>query len=315
VRALFDQIAAEGWSSLLALRGTAESPHLEAKEKEDRLTDILTAGDEARIAAAVCGLANADGGVFLFGVRARTQDDIDRIQNIEPISRVAKCLARVEKSIARTVEPAVTAIELEKVEDPSSSGAGIILIYVGSSEGGPHRVAAGRDEGRYYVRAGSRTVLMPHSILADRFGRRPPAKLRIGVSYGDNEEEPGFHEARFYLQNHGRGAARQPAILIHDAPGALEWESNEWDTGWTRIGQVGTAVSTDAGWRASPDVIIFPGQSVTVATVPVRHQVPTPRRLRLRGYVYCLGGAPFEWSLTAEFNKRAAYDPPIRERL
>ena len=267
MRALYDQITAEGWPSLLALRGAQESPHLEAKEKEDRSTDILSPGDEARIAAAVCGLANADGGVFLFGVRARTQDDVDRSQNIESISRVAKCLARVEKAIARTSDPPITRIEIEKVEDPTSRGAGVVVLYVGSSDGGPHRVGVGRDEGRYYLRAGSRTVIMPHTILADRFGRRPPAKLRIGVSYGDNEEEPGFHEATFYLQNHGRSAARQPAILIHEAPGALEWEAKEWGrSAWTRIGQVGTAVSTDAGWRASADVIIFPGQRVTVAT-------------------------------------------------
>ncbi len=134
------------------------------------------------------------------------------------------------------------------------------------------------------------------------------------MSYGDNKEEPGFHEAWFYLQNHGRGAARQPAVLIHDAPGALEWEAKEWDPAWAPIGQVGTAISTDAGWRASADVIIFPGQRVTVATVPVRHHVRTPRRMRLHGFVYHLDGAPFEWSLNAEFNGRAVYDPALTER-
>ena len=311
VRALYDQILLDGWRSVLALRGTPESPQLEAKEKEDRSTDVLSAGDESRIAAAVCGLANADGGVFLFGVRARTEDGVDRVQNLEPISNVSKCLLRVERAIARSLEPPLTRIEIDRVEDPSKRGAGVIVLNVDSSDSGPHRIAVGPDEGRYYMRAGSRTVVMPHTVLADRFGRRPSAKLQIGVSYGDNEEEPGFHEARFYLRNYGRGAARQPAILIHRAPAALRWEANEWDTGWTRLGQVGTETSSDAGWRSSPDVVVFPGQHITVATVPVHHGVSTPRRLRLRGFVYHLDGMPLEWALTVEFNKRTVYEPAL----
>jgi hypothetical protein len=313
MRTLYEQILADGWSALTALRGTPESPYLEAKEKENRATDVLSKGDEDRIAAALCGLANADGGVFLFGVRARTQGDIERIQNVEPIANVAKCLARVERALSRMIEPPVSSIEIEKLESPEGRGAGVVLVYVGASDGGPHRVAAGAMEGRYYLRAGSRTVLMPHTLLADRFGRRPAAKLRVGVRFGRNDEEPDFHEAIFYLQNDGRGAARQPALLIHDAPPELEWDTSTADSGWTRVGQVGTALTTTAGWRASADVVVFPGQRITVATVWIANDMRTPRRLRLSGFMYCLDGAPVEWSVIAAFNKGTVYGPAARE--
>ncbi len=270
----------------------------EEREKHDRTIPALNEGDRSRIAKAICGLANADGGVFLFGVRARTDaGGIDRVQNIEPIADVVRCARHVEDTIARWIEPAISIVHIETSEDPGS-GSGIVLGYVPASDGGPHRVALGAEQGRYYLRAGSRTEIMPHTILADRFGRRPQARLRLVADFISGTGSPTHHAWGISLRlvNQGRGVARQPAIVVRDPTPGLDWRSpSKTMQGWAVMYGHGNWRPNFCGWQGPSDAVVYPGGEQYVVHVGHGNASGGLTTLPFKGTIYALDAEPHDF--------------------
>src|SRR5262245_34144189 len=130
MRALYDQLLAGGWPDVVALVGRPEDPHLECKVKADATTPKVPDEDRGRIAKAVCGLANADGGVFLFGVRAapdKAQGGLDRVTQIVPVTDVEQCARAVEATINGWIEPPLSIANVNTIEDPATPRSGIVL--------------------------------------------------------------------------------------------------------------------------------------------------------------------------------------------
>lgn len=298
MRALYDQIIAGGWPAVAALVGQPEGPHLECKVKTDPSTPKLPDDDRARIAKAVCGLANGDGGVFLFGVRAapdRSQGGLDRVTQIVSITDVEQCARVVEATIGGWIEPPISIVNVEKIEDLATPGSGVVIVYAGSSDGGPHRIATGVNEGRYYLRAGSSTEIMPHTILADRFGRRPQPKLRLLADFTSGSGPPMHHEWGISLRllNEGRGTARHPAVVVRDYLAGLDWRSaSKVGPNWKVLYGHGNWRPNFCGWEAPSDVFIYPGAEVYVAHVGHGTASGGLTSLPFKGTIYAADAQP-----------------------
>jgi hypothetical protein len=288
MRAIFDRINAGGWAELLDLRGQPEGPHLEAKRKEEPGTPKLSEKDRSSIAKAVSGMANADGGCLLFGVHAGPDPaGIDRIHAPNPIEAVDQCLLSTQQAVAAMLEPPISLCEVERVLEPGGGKSGIVLVYVPASDGGPHRVVTGPGEGRYYLRAGSNTEIMPHTTLADRFGRSARADLQLQVVVGNGAVRIGLH-------NRGRGSARQPAFILRTAPATHAWaDRREWDElqpRWHQLHNVEGYSPDFWGWRGGPEIVVYPTAYEHVVNVALK--ASAPEKLRLHGTIYCLDAKP-----------------------
>lgn len=304
MRAIYDQLIDGGWQALGALQGEPEGPHLEAKRKSNPSIPNLDEGDKVRIAKTVCGLANADGGCALLGVHAGPDDQgIDKIQGPQPIMNVNSCLLAVQQAIASMIEPPIVLVEVHAVVEPGTD-RGVVAVYVAASDGGPHRITTGPEQGRYYMRASSNTVVMPHTILADRFGRRPQPRLRLVADFraGSGQDQWGIS---LRLRNEGRGVAHQPAVVVREPMVGLGWRHNSpIDMKQWAIIYGHTNYNLDqCGWQASAGVVVYPGFDLYVTHIGHGNGSGGVTRVPLAGSIYCLDAAPIEFNGVIELGK------------
>ena len=204
-RSIFDEVRKSGWDQVLAwpTEKKEESLHLDFKRRAPSATFKLQPADRSVLAKAFSGFANVEGGVLVFGVHATGSSKSlpDHVVAIESVEDLSKFSNEVDRNVKTLTDPPIAGVTVEEVRDPSGD-RGILVVYVPQSDGGPHRATGAESDvnERYYMRTGTSTVVMPHSLLADRFGRRPPPKLRIGLSRE-------LRNVNLYVGNIGRGYA------------------------------------------------------------------------------------------------------------
>jgi schlafen family protein len=207
---LFHQLASDP-AAILALVGKSEDLHLECKEWPARDDDA-----QRVFAKAACGLANAEGGVLLVGMKAKSvsKDEPDLIDSHAPVADASAVKSRILDLVGQLVEPGIEGIHATEVNDSVRAKSGFVVVYVPASEGPPKR---SRKDWRFYLRVGSGTFAMDYFQIADMFGRRAHPKLELyleatgaikGIPY-----DPALH--RYFwlgLSNVGRGLAKFPSI-------------------------------------------------------------------------------------------------------
>jgi schlafen family protein len=191
---------------ILALRGEIEGGHLDCKE----VSDIAMRGRDAKrlLARILSGFANSEGGLILWGVTAKkNEQQIDCITDFPGVSEPDVFTSRLNELTPEALSPGVSGIDHRMVRDDPSTPP-FVVTAVPASDAGPHMALLG--EHRYYQRIGQATLPMEHFQLADMFGRRPQASLRLR-----------FLKSEGYLlsvnfENIGRGIASAPYLLFYD---------------------------------------------------------------------------------------------------
>lgn len=154
----------------------------------------LGAKTAADVAKAICGMANAEGGVIVVGLDAQKTIDggDDRIERLSPIPGLPAFARVVGERVSRFTDPTVPGVRILPLVDPTDSDRGILVIFVPPTDVGPFRTARNltfeaskgktRDVSeRYYLRNGPHTDVVSHALLGMMFGRRPPPALRLLV--------------------------------------------------------------------------------------------------------------------------------------
>ena len=203
-------------SAIKSLINETEDAHLDCKEwplKDDDAQKML--------AKAVCGLANAEGGVLLIGMKAesRPKDEPDVITAPAPVLDVATVKSRVLNLVGNLVEPGVAGVNAEAVRDGKGAKGGFVVVLVPPSDGPPHR---SRKDWKFYQRIGSGTFPMEYFQIEEMFGRRPRPKLSLilieeGIQIVQDCTPHRF--LRLGLKNNGRGIARFPSIRFRNSIG------------------------------------------------------------------------------------------------
>jgi hypothetical protein len=134
------------------------------------------------------------------------------------------------------------------------------------SDGGPHRAVNVSSDvnDRYYMRTAAGAQTMPHSLLADRFGRAANPRLRLRVKVGPSSPFAFV----LSLVNEGRGAPRRPAIILKKFQlrgGELKWPSHpshDGETGFVLRALPYGEVALES-WLLEPfeDMVVYPGAS------------------------------------------------------
>ncbi len=85
------------------------------------------------LSKALCGFANADGGVLVIGLEAKSgpgKDDPDLIQQTRPVPDAMAVKSRIENLVGQLVEPGLQGVRLAAVPESPSSSSGFVLVNV-----------------------------------------------------------------------------------------------------------------------------------------------------------------------------------------
>src|SRR5262245_33534096 len=127
-------------------------------EKGDRIGDY--ARDE--ILAELVAFANADGGTLVLGLH-ETKDEPRRADRLEPLPNCDGLARRLLDASEDIIEPRLRSIECRALQG-DDTGKGYVLMRVGKSASGPHRLRTTRE---FYIRRGERAAKMDVREIKD----------------------------------------------------------------------------------------------------------------------------------------------------
>ena len=249
-----------------------ENLHLDFKLLEGG-PDLGNRNDRKTLAVAFSGFANASGGLIVWGVDARKNDDgIDCVTGLPGVPNTALLLARLNELTGEAVDPIADGVE-HRIIGALENERGFVVTIVPESDSGPHMAKLG--ENRYYKRSGDSFYPLEHYDIADMFGRRPKPLLELTYRIRD----PGpMADIVIGLKNHGRGSARAPYLSVSTAaPFHQQWgglDGNRHEGLPLLVEQ-----SSPGTWRygARRDFVIHPGVNHDVLSLTRRDNVtPVP---------------------------------------
>ena len=237
-----------------ALVNTTENLYLDCKIWPSRDDDA-----QRMLAKAVCGFANADGGVVVIGMDARSgpnKDDPDLIQRTAPVPDTIYVKSRIENLIGDVVEPRPESVQLAIVPDAKGSPSGFVIVNVPPTEGLPCR---SRKDWKFYQRISAGTYPMEYFQIADMFGRRRRPILALYLEE-DNVESRQGRPVRILtvgIENMGRALAKYPSIRFNSAGVGIDPFGIDGNHGFglpQRPSEPGWAV-----FGGGADHVIYPG--------------------------------------------------------
>jgi hypothetical protein len=212
-QALAKEIVANGEAAIsdMIAEGREESLHLEFKTLASDAA--LTRDDRKMLAKAICGFANAEGGILVIGVETKKHDGVDVAVARRPIGDLKRFRRLIEAALPEMISPQHVAVRLLPV--PSADGdAGFLAIDVPPSDNRPHMSVA---EKRYFRRGSDGTRALDHGeirelMLATREGALEiECNVRTGPSSGDLRY---WLTLGLLLRNVGRVPVRAPYVRI-----------------------------------------------------------------------------------------------------
>ena len=203
-------------TTLKALIGTTEDLHLDCKIWPANENDA-----QKVLAKALCGFANADGGVIVVGMEAKSgpnKDDPDLIQRAQPVADALAVKSRIENLVGQLVEPTLEGVLVEPVFEVLGQTSGFVLVAAPATEGLPCR---SRKDWKFYQRISSGTYPMEYFQIADMFGKRRRPSLKLHLEDGETTRVQGIADRTFTvgIENRGRGVAKFPSLRFHTVPG------------------------------------------------------------------------------------------------
>jgi hypothetical protein len=203
-------------AELNGLIGQTENLYLDCKiwpQKDEDAQRVL--------AKALCGFANADGGVVVIGLDARSggnKYDADVIQGAAPVSDAISVKSRIEALVGDLVEPRLEGVLVAALSDTPGSTTGFVLVAVPPTDGPPCR---SRKQREFYQRITAGTYPMEYFQIADMFGKRHRPHLRLCLEEGRFRLDGQVYERELTLgiENCGRAVARFPSVRFKRVPG------------------------------------------------------------------------------------------------
>ncbi|HFJ9274801.1 ATP-binding protein [Bacillus cereus] len=221
---LFQTLKDNGWEEIqrMIAEQQEETVFLDFKRKTDHTTNEPATPDRKNYAKALSGFANTSGGIIIWGVDARKNDDgIDAAIGQKLIANAKAFQGELNSLLANALSPLLPGIENIHILNPNNPKEGFVVTYVPASDLPPHQALL--QVNKYCMRSGDNFVQMEHANLADAFGRRQRPVLQVqyeiqrGLTYGGVVGERQFEYSIVVgIRNIGRYVATYPAIRIKE---------------------------------------------------------------------------------------------------
>lgn len=205
---LFEQLATLASIEALIVERVRESEVLEYKTADAQFNDR----DKAEIAKDVSGMANALGGLIVYGVAT---DPHDKTLPLEIVPIDPRNIETLDRVINAQVRPPVVGLRkrLIPLDQPQ-----VLVLDVPESQDPPHQSLYDK---RYYRRSGVECLPMEHDLVALKFGRRLAPVLDLVVQPvtppSSFEGDPAWTNScqlRLFIQNLGRRVGRDVVVLL-----------------------------------------------------------------------------------------------------
>jgi Putative DNA-binding domain len=255
-------------------------------------------GDAQRMfAKAACGMANAEGGVLIVGMKARSdsKDEPDVVVAAAPVSKTKVVRSKILDWVGQLIEPVIPGVEAFEISEAPGSESGFVTVYIPACEGSPRR---SRKDWKFYLRIGSGTHPMEYFQLADMFGKRPSPLLSLYLeqesiikTFFSNQPSRSFVLG---LINCGRGIAKFPSIRFSSGLGLVV--SNDGIDGMRGVGLPRRA--SEAGWntfRGGVDDVIYPGEKRLITRIQQFGQNQGPPKPAVIGGPQAFGPYSSPW--------------------
>ena len=268
---LFDTLVLPDLEGYIA---AGQEENLVLEFKTINTADLSHSDDKKNLAKGLSGFANSSGGLIIWGIDARkNQNGINSANAKKEIQPLSLFLARLNEFTGLAISPIVEGVRHKGI--PTMGDVGFAVSVIPESDSGPHMAKFNED--RYYKRSGDSFYRMEHFDIEDMFGRRRKPKLRVLVRLvgGNIETSGGKHtltvQALISIENYGRGSAKAPflAIIIkskHQFSGyGIDWNRN---FGLDRIVRSRTGI--DDAYGGNANAIIHPGIIHDVTGISVK---------------------------------------------
>jgi hypothetical protein len=187
-----------------------QEEHLQLDFKSIKGANLASLDDRRNLAKSLSGFANSAGGIIVWGIDARKNDQgVDCATATSEISQLKMFLSRLNEFTGQAVSPIVDGIMHKAIERTTDTGFAVTLVP--ESHAAPHMAKLGED--RYYKRSGASFYKMEHFDLEDMFGRRQKPSLEIVLEEGAKQD--GNEDLTVLLLNQGRAVARHAGFLMH----------------------------------------------------------------------------------------------------
>jgi len=218
-----------------------ETLHLEFKTLSSN--GSLNRDDRKMIAKAICGFANAEGGLLIIGVETTKIDGVDAAFDFRPVHNLSRFRSLVTAAIPELLSPQHSSISVHSIMAPSGSDEGYILIKIPPSENRPHMSIS---EQRYFRRGSDGTRVLLHGEVRELMftAREGALEMKCGIRPGLSTGDLRF-DLRLVLniRNIGRVPVTAPYVQIEQPgwamPGGLHNFNQRWSSG-KRYGVYGT---------------------------------------------------------------------------
>ena len=288
LRSLYERIVADGVDGINRL---IEEQIVESSTFDYKLAESpMRADDRKSLAEALSGFANSDGGIIIWGVNCRKNEEgLDVPKNIEPINGLKRFECSLNDLSSQVVSPGVIGVEHQVIHTGEDKDVGCAVTYVRKSEGEPH-MAIASGQHCFFYRSGGSFLRMEAFMVADRYGRRPQPRLEILceiVNLATLYYKPPVG-VRFSLRNTGLGIALYPALVISQvnelAHAFKEYRNNGFTL--TRFDDSG---GSKTAFMGDVNTVIHPGIAFPVCVYHLRSNYRLEKEIVLEYELYCDG--------------------------
>ena len=189
------------------------------KREEDRFLeykDPRILNTPEKLSGWVSALLNADGGLIIIGV---CEDDPDKKKKVEakifPVRKefVSKKYTkeRIEQLIYSNIRSSSRpVINIYPVRDEADTSKAIYLIEIPQGDNPPYQAS----DGKYYRRLNATKYPMPHSEIADFFGKRrkPALSLILEIMEVNIQKSEYSFTLRVFIHNTGKAVAKYTTV-------------------------------------------------------------------------------------------------------
>jgi predicted HTH transcriptional regulator len=130
--------------------------------------------DRSNLAKAISGFANSEGGVIVWGVDCRPNQELGDVATVKTgVQNPKRFKSWLENAVSGLTLPPHPGVRHATVEIGNDQ-LGFVATFIPKSHMAPHQCLRPL---QYYMRAGSNFEPVPHGVLAGMFGRSPQPEI------------------------------------------------------------------------------------------------------------------------------------------